>query len=122
VIERFDPDDSIAEVEALIRAAGNYVQPSEDLRPRVMEAVRSQRVERTIQWRICQAAVLFLVLNVLATSTLHNVELADASPRRSPSGQSSSEQQGFGGEESWDTVESFRELRRRQAYLLRLHL
>jgi hypothetical protein len=122
VIEPLDPHDPIAEVEALIRAAGNYVQPSDDLRPRVMEAVRAERVERTVRWRICQAAVLFFVLNLLATSTLHNVEIADGASLPVQRADGSSETLSTVEEESWDTVESFRELRRRQAYLLRLQL
>jgi len=122
VIEPLDPHDPIAEVEALIRAAGNYVQPSDDLRPRVMEAVRAERVERTVRWRICQAAVLFFVLNLLATSTLHNVEIADGASLPVQRADGSSETLSTVEEESWDTVEAFRELRRRQAYLLRLQL
>lgn len=122
MIEPLDPHDPIAEVEALIRAAGNYVQPSDDLRPRVMEAVRAERVERTVRWRICQAAVLFFVLNLLATSTLHNVEIADGASLPVQRADGSSETLSTVEEESWDTVESFRELRRRQAYLLRLQL
>ena len=123
MIESHDPYDSVQEIEALIRAAGDYVQPSEELRPRVMEAVRSQRVERTVQWRICQAAVLFLALNFLGASTLRNVELADGSPppvqRAHPGPTVGSGDQNH---QDWDTVDAFRELRRRQAYLLRLHL
>lgn len=122
MIEPLDPHDPIAEVETLIRAAGNYVQPSDDLRPRVMEAVRAERVERTVRWRICQAAVLFFVLNLLATSTLHNVEIADGASLPVQRADGSSETLSTVEEESWDTVESFRELRRRQAYLLRLQL
>jgi len=75
-----------------------------------------------VRWRICQAAVLFFVLNLLATSTLHNVEIADGASLPVQRADGSSETLSTVEEESWDTVESFRELRRRQAYLLRLQL
>ncbi len=122
MIDAFDPQDPVHEIETLIRAAGNYVQPSEDLRPRVMEAVRTQRVERNAQRRIAQAAVLFIVLNFFATSTLQQVELADGSLPVIDRPSEPADTPAYRDSENWDTVESFRELRRRQATLLRLHL
>jgi hypothetical protein len=117
----FDPG---YDVEALVRAAGNYVQPSDDLRPRVVEAVRSRRVERTTQRRIWQVAILSSVLSILATSTLQRVQIADGNPTPivsrsidSSSGTAEHHDQG-----NWGVVDSFRELRRRQAKILRLHL
>lgn len=127
MFETHDFNDPVQEVEALIRAAGDYVQPTDDLRPRVLEVVRSFRIERLIQRRIWQAAILFIALNLLGTSTLQQVELADITPRsiardRDAAAEGSVYHDGESWDEHWDTVESFRELRRRQAYLLRLHL
>ena len=123
MIDSFGFDDDVQDVEALIGAAGNYVQPSEDLRPRVMEVVRSERLDRRVRWRLGQAAVLFVLLNLLATSTLQQVELAEgALPESGREFEGGTESPAYRDRENWDTVESFRELRRRQAYLLRLHL
>ena len=89
----------------------------------MIEVVRSQRVESIIRWRICQVAALLIVLNILATSTLHNVELADGGRRPAARAHEQSPPSGvYGDVEAWDTVDGFREVRRRQAYLLRLHL
>ena len=89
----------------------------------MIEAVRSQRVERRAQWRLAQAALLFVVLNLLATSTLHQVELVDGSPQSLASDRGdSSVAPSYDDRENWDTVDAFREVRRRQAYLLRLQL
>lgn len=121
MIESHDPFDPIHEVEALIRDAGNYVQPSEDLRPRVMEAVRSQRVERIAQRRIFHAAVLFSALTFLAMSTLEHLKVPDVQqpPLVRPASDAAESDRDAA---TWDTVDAFREIRRRHAELLRLHL
>lgn len=58
-----DPSpESLERVEALIRAAGNYVVPSDDLRPSVLEAAKSMERERVHDRRLLQiAAVMFAV-------------------------------------------------------------
>ena len=123
MIDSFEFDDSVSDIEALIRAAGDYVQPSDDLRPRVMEAARFWRMERRTQWRLGQAAVLFILLNLLATSTLQRVELADGKPPAiARDAEDASGGPAYRESEHWDTVDAFRELRRRQASLLRLQL
>src|SRR4051812_31846204 len=56
------------EIEQLVRAAGHYVQPSFDLRPRVLEAAREQRSERRarkyIRRMACAVFFLFWALHV----------------------------------------------------------
>ena len=45
------------DVEALVRAAGQYVRPSEELRPRLLETARAESRERQAQWRFWQLAL-----------------------------------------------------------------
>lgn len=59
--------ESFAPVEALIRSAGNYVRPSDDLRPRTLEAARRMRGMRRWNKQILAAAaavVLLAIFNV----------------------------------------------------------
>jgi hypothetical protein len=115
-----EPDD---EIEALIRSAGDYVRPSEDLRPRVLETARQERRERAVQRRFWQLAAVVLLCGLLTSSggpradtesgpqpaALEVSEMflrAEATPRSA--------------DPSWEMVESFYLLRLRQAELLRL--
>ena len=125
MIESHDPYNPLHEIESLIRDAGNYVQPSDDLRPRVMEAVRSQRVERVAQRRIWQSALWFCVLSVLVMSTLPRIDFDDGlqpAAAQASSGDPPPGPTAARDGESWDAVDSFRAIRRRHAELLRLHL
>ena len=106
------------EVEALVRAAGGYVRPSEDLRPRLLETARAESRERQAHWRIWQLALAIALLAAVAT-------VFGARP-----GTAASFSQGAlrvqaevrpaeGGAPGWRIVDSFTDLRRRQAALLR---
>ena len=61
LLDRDEPNPSI---ESIIRAAGQYVQPSEDLRPRTLEAARQQCGDRRAERRLGSfvIAIMFLVL------------------------------------------------------------
>jgi hypothetical protein len=98
------------DLEALIRSAQDYVHASDDLRPRVLEAARSQHEQRLTLSYLQHAAVVLVVLGALASAlyggasgTADSAKLADTSPI--PDG-------------NWGLVDSFTELRRRQAVLL----
>jgi hypothetical protein len=102
------------EIEALIRSAKDCVRPSDDLRPRVLEAVRDRReLRRTVGYlRLC--AVLLIAGSVMGTALSQRwrqlpVELLTASKLDSPSP---------GDDADWRMVDSLMELRRRQAELL----
>lgn len=125
--ESRDTDDPIRAVEELVRSAGGYVQVSKDLRPRVLEAARDQRSERRAQRRIRQMAVLVVLLGMFTTSLRQRPELTAAPPLATAAimeslGSPSPTPANGGSDASWSMVESFTELRRRQAEILRLNL
>lgn len=108
-----------AEVEALVQAAGAYVRPSDELRPRVLEAARTESRERRAQRRIWQLALAIAILGLISAAT---------GSRWSPGGPLSASmlpsqpdaRQTEASSIGWNTVDSFTELRRRQAALLSL--
>jgi hypothetical protein len=112
------------ELEFLIIAARNYVQPTEDLRPRVLEIARAQQRERHLQRRLAQmAAVVLLMVTVI--TVYRQPESLDRAGRFLPtveamSVESQVEAARLADHATWETVESFTDLRRRQAQLLRL--
>ena len=112
------------EVESLIRSAGDYVRPSEDLRPRVLENARSQCSERQLRRRFWQSAVAALFFVIVTSSLARRFEPAIGanaqgsawtSPMLAPV-----EAAARSSDPSWQMVESFTQLRHRQAEMLRL--
>jgi len=116
----FEPDA----IESLIWSAGRYVVPSEDLRPRALEIARAERRERRVQQRLAQMAAM--VLFMVTAITVYRQPLNEARDGAFlPVVESLSTQADYGAarsvdQTSWETVESFTDLRRRQAQLLRL--
>ena len=57
-------DQALEQIESAIRAAGNYVRPSEDLRPRTLEAAREHCGDRRAEQKLggFVIAVLLLVM------------------------------------------------------------
>ena len=110
------------EFESLILAAGHYVRPSEDLRPQVLEQARTAQQERRMQRHLAKlAAVVFLAVTVL--TVYRQPASAAGNHLFSPGGSAVSldvEANGRVDERNWETVESFTDIRRRQAALLRL--
>jgi len=97
----------------MIRAAKDYVHPSDDLRPRVLEAARSQRDQRQMVGYLQQAAVVLVFLGALASAlcgTGDSVNLAITSRDQVLTSAAQ--------DANWGLVDSFTELRRRQAVLL----
>jgi len=112
------------EIQSLLFAACNYVRPSEDLRPSVLETARAEDRERRLQRRLAQmAAVIFLIVTSI---TVYWQPARSSSARlflpsvEAMSVESQIEAARFADHATWETVESFTDLRRRQADLLRL--
>ena len=121
--ENYEP---LNEVEALVRSAGDYVRASGDLRPRVLETARAERSERRAQRRIWQVAILVVLLGMFTTTVRQGQGIFGIERSRAATGAGqllfSSEALTGSGESNWEMVDSFTELRRRQAELLRLAL
>jgi len=115
-----EPEDAI---EALLRSAGDYVRPSEDLRPRVLETARLERRERGMQTRFWQVAAVVFLCGMLTSPAGDRSGSASVRP---PAALKASEilihveAAARAADPSWEMVESFNELRLRQAEMLRL--
>jgi hypothetical protein len=121
--------EPIDDIEAFVRAAGGYVQPSRDLRPRILEIARLECGERRARRWIRQVAASFVLLAVftlpngrgLATADSHYPAMlasVDANAIFSQAESKVDRSRDF----SWRMVEAFTDLRHQQAGILRLEL
>ena len=110
----------MSEVEAMVRAAGQYVRASDDLRPRVLETARIERGEQRAQ-RCLRHLAVFIALLAFFTTIGHDplkqsIGLRDSVlaviSSRLPSAESPAARNGSW---DWSMIEAFTELRRQQA-------
>jgi len=129
VINSRDWNESADEVEALVRAAGDYVRASDDLRPRVLEAARLQNRERQAQRWIRHVAVLVVAVGFATaagqqagegerTHSIGIVASAGFDELLSPATVVAPRS----GDGDWRMLEAFTKLRRQQAQVLRFAL
>jgi hypothetical protein len=124
-----DWDESTYQIESMVRAAGDYVQVSRDLRPRVLETARTESGERRAQRSIRQMAIFFTLFAVFvapqgqgmgsACGTCPAILAAVDSDHIFAAAE---DKVARGGDLSWAMVEAFTDLRRQQADVLRLEL
>lgn len=113
--------EMFAPVEALIRAAGNYVRPSDDLRPSTLEAARYERGTR--RWKrhlsaVAAVVVLLAIGNVPARFVSTDVAERTASAtvtREFELREQAAKSSGLAFNPSWAWFEAFWELRHQQA-------
>jgi len=117
--EPLDRSEQWDDVETLVRAAGNYVRPSDDLRPRVLESARAESHERWAQRQIWQVALVVALLGVYSSSVRSRMEVA-APPTEIAIEMGAMARRAESSEVGWKMVESFTDLRRQQAAMLRL--
>ena len=107
--ERYD------EVEAMVQAAGSYVQPSDDLRPRVLETARTEVVElrgrRWVRQASVAAAIIGVAVSIRTTTGVKEPRIGDADAVYEQASQKSVGAGGFG----WALVQAFCELRQQQS-------
>ncbi len=113
--------DQIESLELAIRRAGNYVAPSEDLRPKTLEAARAARVQRRTNWRFgAILAAVLLVAICQATGQLPDPGkqplVAAAINHEFADRQQTLQQSAHPG---WALYEAFCELRTKQAALFK---
>jgi hypothetical protein len=110
----------------MIRAAGQYVRATDDLRPRVLEAARVQRGERWAQRCICRVGMFTLLLAFFTAADRHGIGFPQSHPTGalmaggfdeliSPAASAAPRS----GDGDWRMIEAFTELRRQQAQVLR---
>lgn len=122
MIEPIDEFDSLADLEALLCAAGGYVKPSEDLRPRVIESARAARGERRVRRRL-RGFFFTLLLCLLCADVLDGPLKQFAIDPRAPGRivdaedlfrLSESRADHPGNDSAWGLVEAFNEMRQQQ--------
>ena len=126
MVESFEEFESMrnwqSEIEAAVGAAGSYVRASDDLRPRVLENARIERRECRAQ-RINRFAAIGILVFAMFTTAVRAPSVSTVNPHsllwivRSSNNlfipaQATALQ---GSELAWQLVDSFTELRRRQA-------
>ena len=115
---------AFAAVESLVRAAGHYVQPSDDLRPSTLEAARRPTSLRRWNTRLAGIAALVVVLAVGNIPGRFLPERAEATlsqqtvTREFELRQESAKEMGLTFSPAWAWVEAFFELRNKQANLI----
>jgi hypothetical protein len=124
MIERAAMNAEFRDIEEMVRAAGDYLEVSDDLRPRTLEAARDESRETSTRFWISVLAIVVVFLAMSAgefrgrlSSTppfeasvsancdqLHAVALRKAAQANV--------------DPSWSLVDAFRELRQRQSNLI----
>jgi hypothetical protein len=62
----------------MVRAARNYVHPSDDLRPKILEAAREHCSDRRSEQKLLSFAMAVIVLIVISTPLIKYVEMLQA--------------------------------------------
>ena len=111
--------EPLGEIETMIRAAGEFVQPTEDLRPRTLEAARRYCDDRRAEQKLGGFVIAALLLVAFSTPTIQYAHLL----RDQATSPSASEIQDRAIEFSsqpeigqhWGLAEAFTQMRRGQA-------
>jgi hypothetical protein len=121
-VERFE---QFNEIEAIVRSAGDYVRVSNELRPRVLEMTRLANGERRARRCIRDVGLVAALLTWCVTASIGRLPTDDNLSRlaviaTTPCSSAASEVSPGNGEAAWTLVDGFKELRVRQAAVLRL--
>lgn len=111
-------------LESIVRAAGGYIQPTDDLRPRTLEAAREACSRR--RWNFRLGAVAVAVILVAICDLPSRIASSRAGQAEKPSQvirdydlhrQASLRMANAGFDSSWSVYEAFADLRKKQADL-----
>ena len=117
-------DRRIEMLESAVRAAGEYVQPTDDLRPSTLEAARESCSRR--RWNFRLGAVAMVVIALAICDLPSRIVASRAGQAEKPSQvirsydlhqQASLRTAHSGFDSSWAVYEAFSELRKKQADL-----
>ena len=118
------PFDSFESLESIVRAAGGYVQPTDDLRPRTLEAARDACAHR--RWNRRLGAMATAVVALALCGPLSRIAPSRAGQAEAPSEairsydlhhEASLRTARSGLDPSWALYDAFAELRKKQADL-----
>ncbi len=124
MIEHAGVNAGFCDIEEMVRAAGEYLDVSDDLRPRTLEEARDDRRETsTRSWiAVLAVAVVFLAMyagkfhgRLSSASPLKAVVSADCDQLYAAAQQKAAQ---ANVDPSWSLVDAFSELRQRQASLI----
>ena len=118
--DRESGQPAFAQLESMVRAAGRYVEPTDDLRPNVLEAAHEACRQRHMSRRLGGLAILVLLLAATGFSDfLRSSQLGPAFVQSSELHRRAAQSVVEGGVgTNWALYEAFSELRREQADLL----
>ncbi len=113
------PDGDWREAESMILAAGHYVRPSEDLRPRTLETARELCRDRKAVRKLGGLAIAILMLALISFPASQRVQ-AWRAKTAAPSSNDMHERAAMYGQQAgigahWGMAEAFIQLRRVQA-------
>ena len=110
----------LVEIEEMVRSAGNYLEVSDDLRPRTLEEAHYRSRETSNRSWIAIVAVVIVLLAIcggplVATSPLEGVVSSGGDQLYFAAGQKAAQ---ANVDPSWTLADAFSELRQRQAGLI----
>ncbi len=114
-----DDDFVMVPIEELIRAAGNFVVPSENLRPRTLEAAREAAADRMGFYRLARLFLVLLFCSALSIPALdqltawHDKSVSPSVAEIQDQANRISTEKGVGPH--WGLYEAFSRLRSNQA-------
>lgn len=118
--KRSNDDDSVlVPVELLIRAAGNYVVPSDNLRPRTLEAARESAADRAGFFRLARLFLVLLFCSAVSIPALdrlaawHDKSVSPSGAEIQNQANEIATEKGVGPH--WGLYEAFKRLRNHQA-------
>lgn len=110
---------SLEQIESVIRAAGQYVRPSEDLRPRTLEAAREHCNDRRAERKLGGFAIAVLLLVTVSPPAIQFVDVLRSTPSAPTAAEMHHRALDYGAQPNvgmhWGLAEAFTQLRRVQA-------
>ena len=124
MIEHAATYEEFRDVEEMVRAAGDYLEVTEDLRPQTVERARNESRKTSTRSQITVVAVIVVFLGI-STGVLRG-RLSSTPPLLAGAGAGGdqlyaaalSEAARANVDPTWSLVDAFRELRQRQANLV----
>ena len=117
MIEHADERAEFHEIEKIVRAAGDYLEVTDDLRPRTLEAARDSSRDTSTRSRIAVLAVVTIVLAVCPGQFRHPIPAA-SSLTSLDSAELYRTVRLANIDSNWSVVDAFRGLRERHASVI----